>query len=226
MKAKIDLNTVILLVILFALLAGGTFLFLTVRRLMQPWEQVEQIFEEGIDDLLNPTPTIIPDPVTIVHEMHNLSRLETASYTIEKIISGSSGQEVLPFLFGDELILVAYGQVVAGVNLELVSEEDIQVTEDGVVSIVLPPAEILSISLDEDKTYVFDRDTGLMGLNDDLESQVRQAAVQEIEAAALEDGILEMAQQNAETYLERLILSLGFREVHFVEAPPTPTPAP
>jgi len=52
-------------------------------------------------------------------------------------------------------------------------------------------------------------------------------AEKEILNAAVEDGILDFAQENAETYVTRLILSLGFEKVEFTEvspADPTSTP--
>jgi hypothetical protein len=91
----------------------------------------------------------------------------------------------------------------------------------------MPPAEILVVTLNNQKSYIFDRDTGLVGMNPALETSARLAAEEEILNAALEDGILEMAQQNAEVYVLKLLLALGFREVNFTEvSAPTPTPLP
>ena len=192
----------------------------------QPLEQVEQVLEEQIEEILHPTPTIIPDPVTIVLQVRNLSRLETASYTIEKVITAESGQGPLGFLFGDQLILVAHGQVIAGVDLGKMAEDAIIITPDGAVIVTLPPAEVLVATLNNQESYVFDRDTGLAGMNPALETAARQAAEEEILNAALEDGILEMAQRNAETYVRNLILTLGFSEIVFTEPAPFPTETP
>jgi hypothetical protein len=156
--------------------------------------------------------------------VRNLSRLETASYTIEKVITAESGQGPFAFLFGDRLILVAHGQVIAGVDLGKMEEDDITITTDGTVVVTLPPAEILVVTLDNQKSYVFNRDTGLIGVNPALETEARQAAEEEIRNAALEDGILDMARRNAETYIRGLILALGFREVIFAQTVPTPVP--
>jgi len=48
----------------------------------------------------------------------------------------------------------------------------------------------------------------------------RKAAEEQIRLSAIEDGILEIAQQNAETYLTRLFLALGYADVIFVDATP------
>jgi hypothetical protein len=231
MNSKINLNTIILVLILIVLVfvvVGGFALVSMVRQLTQPLEQVERVLEEQIEEIVNPTPTILPDPVTIIHQVHNLSRLETASYTIEKVITAESGQGAFAFLFGDRLILVAHGQVIAGVDLSKMSESDVIVAEGGRAVVTLPPAEVLVVTLNNQDSYVFDRDTGFVGMNPALETEARQAAEEEILNAALEDGILETAQQNAEAYVRNLILSLGFREVLFAQpaAIPTPTAAP
>ena len=220
-----NLNTVILLLILIVLvvaIVGGFALVGTIRRLAQPLEKVERALQEQLEEIANPTPTIIPDPVTIIRQVRNLSRLETASYTIEKVITAESGQGAFAFLFGDRLILVAHGQVIAGVDLGKMEEGDIMVTADGTVVVALPPAEVLVVTLNNQESYVFDRDTGLIGMNPALETEARRAAEEEILNVALEDGILEIAQQNAETYVRNLILALGFHNVIFAQPAPTP----
>ena len=165
--------------------------------------------------------------MTVFREVRSLSRLETASYSVEKIITAETGQGPFAFLFGDRLILVARGQVIAGVDLEKMEDGDIIVTADGRVHVTLPPAEILVVKLDNQKSYIYDRDTGPVGMNPALETEARVAAEDEILQAALEDGILDMAQQNAETYVLRLLLSLDFSDVTFAEVTPvTPTSSP
>ena len=229
METKINLNTIILLLVLLVFVVGTIVALVSIRRLTQPLEEAGQAFEQKLDQLTNPnpTPTIIPDPVTIIHDVRSLSRLETASYTVEKVITAESGQGAFSFLFGDRLILVAHGQVIAGVDLAKIGENDIVVAEDGSVTVTMPPAEILVVTLNNQKSYIFDRDTGLVGMNPALETSARLAAEEEILNAALEDGILEMAQQNAEVYVLKLLLALGFREVNFTEvSAPPPTPLP
>jgi hypothetical protein len=224
MNSKLNLNTVILLLILVVLVVGGIVFVGSIRRLTRPLEEAERALQEQFAEIINPTPTIIADPLTIVRQVNDLSRLETASYTIEKVITAESGQGTFAFLFGDRLILVARGQVIAGVDLGQIGEDDILVADDGTVVVTMPPAEILVVALDNQKSYVVDRDTGLIGMNPALETEARRSAEEEILNAALEDGILETAQRNAEIYVRQLILALGFRQVMFAEVAPTPVP--
>ena len=227
MEMKINLNTVVLVLVLLALFVGGIVLFFAVRQMTQSLESADETLQKRIEEITNPTPTIIVDPVTVLLEVQDLSNLETAAYSVEKIITAESGQGPFGFLFGDRLILVAHGKIVAGVDLSKMEDGDIAIDADERVKVTLPPAEILHVYLDNDKSYIYDRDTGFVGMNPALESDARRAAEREILNAAVEDGILDIAQENAETYIGRFILSLGFKDVEFTEVTPVePTMTP
>lgn len=205
----------------------------TVRRTTQPVSDLSQSVGTQVAQLLNPTPTIRPDPVTIVREVRSLARLETIQYSLEKVITAESGQGPFGFLFGDRLLLVARGTVIAGVDLGQLEPQDVWLDDGGRVYLRLPEPEIFVATLDNETTYVYDRDTGLLTQgNIDLEAEARRAAEQEIREAALEDEILEQARVNAEAFLFRFLRSLEYEDVIFVgpgESPPpteTPSPAP
>lgn len=214
MDKKINLNTIILLVILVAVAGAGLLVVQSIRRVTQPLAEAERTLQRQFEQLTNPTPTIEPDPVTIIREVRSLSRLETAAYTVEKIITAETRQGPFAFLVGDRLILVAHGQVIAGVDLEALEESDITIRDGGVVDIALPEAEVFVTALNNEQSYIFHRDTGVIGMTVELETEARQAAEEEILNAALEDGILDMAQKNAESYIRHLVLTLGFKEVN------------
>jgi len=168
--------------------------------------------------VLNPTPTVLPDPVTIVHEVRSLARLETIQYAVEKVVTAETRQEFLKVLFGDRLLFVAHGVVIAGVDLAKMDPEDLWV-EEGVLYVRLPEAEVFIATLDNAKSYIYDRQIGFLTKGDvSLETAARRVAEEEIGKAAIEDGILELAQQNAELFLSRMLIQLGFPEVIFVEA--------
>ena len=167
-------------------------------------------------NLLNPTPTIIPDPVTYINEIRALARLETIQYSVEKVITGQTGGGTFESLFGDKILFVGHGTVIAGIDMEKLQPEHMRF-ENGVLTVNLPPAEIFIAALDNEKSYVYNRDTGLLTNPDpNLETLVRQSAEQEILKAAIEDGILEQAQINAEAYLFKFFSALGFPNTIFV----------
>jgi len=187
------------------------------NRVLQPVSDLTSGIGTQVAQVLHPTPTILPDPQTIIYQVRTLARLETIQYTVEKVITAETRQGVFGPLFGDRLLLVAHGYVIAGIDLEKLLPDNLRVA-NGILYVELPPAEVFIATLDNDKSYIYDRETGILTRGDvNLETLARQAAENEIRAAALEDGILEQAQTNAEAYLYRLLRSLGFADVIFVE---------
>ena len=212
------------ILVIFALAAFGVVWVVrdTIQRTVSPVQAVTGNLGTRVAEVLNPTPTVLPDPITIVRSVRSLARLETIQYTIEKVITAETGQGPFGFLFGDRLILVAHGVVLAGVDLAKLSPADLSL-QNGALYVRLPEPEIFVATLDNEKSYIYGRNTGVLTHGDiNLETTARQAAEEEIKKAALEDGILTQAQQNAENFLERLLRDLGYPEVIFVQ----PTPAP
>jgi Protein of unknown function (DUF4230) len=154
------------------------------------------------------------DQPTVVRQIQQLDRLETVSYTMDKIISGEHANAYLPkFLAGDRLLLVVHGQVVAGINLAGLRPGDVQV-QGQKVSIHLPAAEVFSTRIDNARTKVYSRDTGLFSSPDpDLESEVRVEAERQLQQAALQDGILKTANDNARSTISGMLTGFGFHEV-------------
>ena len=216
-------NNLLSILILIVIAAGVYFIVQTIRQTQQainaPFSQVNQANEAlqtQVSNLLNPTPTIIPDPITYINEVRALARLETIQYSIEKVITGETGQGTFAFLFGDKLLFVAHGTVIAGIDMTKIKPEDMHY-ENGVLTVKLPPAEVFIAALDNEKSYVYQRDTGYITKPDiNLETQVRQKAEEEILKGALEDGILEQAQKNAEAYLLKFFAALGYPNTIFV----------
>jgi len=154
------------------------------------------------------------DQPTVVRQIQQLQRLETVSYTMDKIISGEHANAYLPkFLAGDRLLLVVHGEVVAGINLAGVQPGDVLV-QGQKVSIRLPAAEVFSTRIDNAKTKVYSRDTGLFSSPDpNLESEVREEAERQLQQAALQDGILKTAAANARSTISGMLKGFGFHEV-------------
>jgi hypothetical protein len=194
------------------------------QRTVTPVQSMTGELATQVSSMLNPTPTLIPNPITIIRDVRSLARLETIQYTVEKVITAEQGQGTLGALFGDKLIFVAHGQVIAGVDLSKLGAGDIEI-KDGILYVRLPKPEIFVSALNNEKSYVYDRQTGLLTKGDiNLESSARRVAEDEIEKAAVDDGILELARQNAENYLTRLLSDLGYPEVIFTSDNSTPQP--
>jgi hypothetical protein len=219
-------NNLLSFLILVVIVAAGYMIVQTVRdtaqAASQPFQslsQQNQAMQTQVAILLNPTPTIIPDPVTYINEIRALARLETIQYSVEKVITGEMGGGTFGSLFGDKILFVGHGTVIAGIDMEKLQPENMRY-ENGVLTVRLPLTEIFIATLNNEKSYVYDRQTGLLTKPDpNLETLVRQKAEEEILKAALEDGILEQAKTNAETYLFKFFSALGFPNTIFVDDP-------
>ncbi|NCC33217.1 MAG: DUF4230 domain-containing protein [Chloroflexia bacterium] len=180
--------------------------------------------------IATPTPQIITS-AAVVQRVQQLSRLETASYSIQTVIDvrqGSNIPVVGDFLEGDALLLIAHGTVIAGVDLNTLTTDDVTVAADGrSVTLRLPPAMIFATTLDNERTRVYSRSRGIFAPeNKDLETEARRQAEQQILLAACEDGVLSKATEQAQASLTQLVGLFDNVAVTVVPAPPGPCPAP
>ena len=152
---------------------------------------------------------------TVVDKIQRLQRLETVVYTMDKVVSGEK-ETILPdFLAGDRLLMVVHGEVVAGVDFGSLKSGDVTVNGKQ-VRLHLPEAQVFTTRLDNARTRVYSRQTGLLvPVDPNLESQVRQEAERQLQQAALADGVLKTANTNARTTMTSLLQGLGFAAVDF-----------
>lgn len=153
---------------------------------------------------------------TVVNRIQRLQRLETVVYTMDKVVSGAKENPIFPdFLAGDRLLLLVHGEVVAGIDFSSLKPGNVKV-EGKQIHLYLPAAQVFSTRLDSARTRVYSRQTGLLVPTDpNLESQVRQEAERQLLEAALADGILRTAQQNASQTITSLLQGLGFEKIDF-----------
>lgn len=219
--ASMSKSTAILLILLSLILLGaGYYVYTDLQQqadsALQPFAQANSSLQTQVADLMHPTPTIIPDPATYIEEVQALARLETIQYSIEKVITAEIGQGTFGFLFGDRLLFVGHGIVIAGIDLAKMNPQDMQL-QGNALYVRLPEPEIFVATLDNQKSYVYDRQTGALTRGDiNLEATARQAAEDEIKKAAIDDGILEQARANAESFMKEFFGTLGYDQVVIV----------
>jgi Protein of unknown function (DUF4230) len=159
---------------------------------------------------------VAPAP-NVLLAVRDLRRLESTSYHMERVVELTDEQTRLWGLVTakDAILLVAVGDVVAGVDLEKVAPGDVTVEWGSRrVAVKLPPAEVFSATLDNAKTHVYARRTDTLAeRNESLEGEARANAESLMKQAALDAGILERAQGEATKALETLLRSLGFQTV-------------
>jgi hypothetical protein len=158
--------------------------------------------------------TTIISQGAVVERIQRLQRMETVVYNMDKIVTGQKDTPLLPdFLAGDKMLMIVHGQVVAGIDFQQLKPADVQVNGRD-IHLKLPEPRILFTRIDNARTRVYSRSTGLLVPSDpNLESQVRQQAEGELLEEAGRGGILINARQNARATLTSLLLSMGFEKV-------------
>lgn len=213
----------VLLVIFLVVATAAVFmLVVTLRGVQSVTAPVGDLFR---DLAVEATPVILPNPVVVVQEINSLARLETTSYAFQDVLQIERNQDLLFGAFGETLLFVAYGEVIAGVDLSQMQPTDLQVVSPTTVMVHLPDAEIFVTDLDNERSYVANRDIGIFTDADpQLETLIRQEADSRMLEAALENGILDRANGEAEAFIRSFLLGLGFEEVIFTDSTPPPAP--
>lgn len=176
-------------------------------------------------EILTPQERVV-DLTTLVTQVRELNRLETASMRVIHVGTVTQSYKVIPdALAGDELTFLATGDVIAGIDLSRLKQEDIWRSPDGAINVRLPPPQILVTRVDNQQSRVISRKTGVLRRSDiDLETRARQHAEQNIRAEAIKKGILPMASDSGEKKMAELLRTLGFERVRFVSGRESPSP--
>lgn len=214
-------STLFSLLILIVLAVGVYYIVRTVQdtadKTLSPIQQANSSLQTQVADLLYPTPTIIPDPVTYINQIQALARLETIEYSVQQVVEVDDKQGTFAFLYGTKMLIQVKGKVIAGIDMQKLQPGDMQL-QTSVLYVKLPPAEIFITALDESKTQIWNIQNGIFTRPDpNLVIDGLQGAQDKILQAALEDGILDQAQKNAEAYLTKFFAALGYKNTIFVK---------
>ncbi|MBI1793049.1 MAG: DUF4230 domain-containing protein [Chloroflexi bacterium] len=214
-------STLFSLLILVVLAVGVYYIVRTVQdtadKTLSPIQQANSSLQTQVADLLYPTPTIIPDPVTYINQIQALARLETIEYSVQQVVEVDDKQGTFAFLYGTKMLIQVKGKVIAGIDMQKLQPGDMQL-QTSVLYVKLPPAEIFITALDESKTQIWNIQNGIFTRPDpNLVIDGLQGAQDKIYQAALEDGILDQAQKNAEAYLTKFFAALGYKNTIFVK---------
>jgi hypothetical protein len=155
---------------------------------------------------------------SVVQKIQRLNRLESVVYSLDTVVEGVHSSPIFPdLLTGDRILLVVHGQSIAGIDLSKLKPEDVRIQEINggrTIHVNLPPSEIFVTTIDNEHTRVYARSTGLLvPVDQNLESETRAKAQEQLQKAALADGILDAARKNAKATVTTLLYSLGFTQV-------------
>lgn len=179
----------------------------------------------GLFGLANPfgTDQVDRSQPPILKSIEDINEYHAAVGNFEVILDVEEDVNWVPsFLAGERSLFVAAGTVDAYVDFSGLVEGDVVLSEDGTAAeIRLPDAELGEPNLDQERTYLYDQDRGLVdrvedALSTDDQGDVYELAEEKLRTAAAESELAEQARENTETMLTGLCRSLGV-EVTFVD---------
>ncbi|MBM0741386.1 DUF4230 domain-containing protein [Phormidium sp. CLA17] len=161
----------------------------------------------------------------MIQKVREASELTTASFTMQAVVPTEQDATVSGFTIGTtKLLYVAYGEVLAGVDLSQLTEQSVQTSGD-TIQIQLPPPKILNSKIDVTKSQVYDYNRGFLGLGPDvapdLQARAQQEALQKIMLAACEAGLLQKASDRAKFVVAQLLNTAGYKAVTIDMPAPT-----
>ena len=194
------------------------------------------LFVVGAVDLFDflPNPfkseTVDRSQPALLERLSDLSEYRAASAELQVLIDVEEDIRFLPsFVAGQRVTFLAGGSVDGAVDFGELGDGAVEIDGDD-VTITLPGAEIVDVDVDPDRSYVVNRDRGILdrigGIFSDNptgEQELYQLAEDKLRAAADDSALIDRAERNTRKMLEALLHSLGFDEVtvEFEEPPAT-----
>lgn len=183
-------------------------------------------------DFDNPfrTETVDRSSPVVLKSIQDLERFQAATGHFEVVVDVEKDTQYVPAVIrGERVLFVAVGDVDAGVDFSGLDDDAVDVGGGGKrVTIELPHAEFFRARIDPARSYVYDRDRGLIDRvaslfqdNPTSERELYRLSEQKLVASARSgSGLLERAERNTRSMLERLLRALGFTTVtiRFVDA--------
>lgn len=153
-----------------------------------------------------------------VESIRNLAELTTVEFVEYTTVEKGRDDGILNWATGDRIEMFAVAQIGAGVDLAALQDADVFADPStGRAIIRIPEADITYVDVDNERTSVYNRETGIFTKGDpDLERAARITAEEELVSQARDNGILDQAEDRAETILEELLSNLGYTSVSVI----------
>jgi hypothetical protein len=199
------LGLIIVVIIVFGMAVTGNFLV-------------------NLTAIFNRPPTF--SAVVVLERIQAMSQLTTVRYNYSGLVTSERDMPgIIKTLYGEKMVLNAVGAINAGIDLSQVKAENV-IAKDGVLTIQLPSPHLQDCILDEGKSYVVSRDTGIFARTaPNMDADSRRYAILQFRQSAIDGGILTEAQTQAQKVLSEFLSALrleGINKVQVVNAPIDP----
>jgi hypothetical protein len=178
------------------------------------------------------TETVDRSSPVVLKSIQTLRRFQAATGHYEVIVDLEKDTRFVPSpIRGERVLFVAVGDVEAGVDFTGLEGDAVRVSNNRrTVRLELPHAEIFSARVDPARSYVYDRDRGLIDRvasvfqdNPTSEQELYVLAQDKLREAAEESpDVVARAERNTRLMLVGLLEALGFTSVsiEFVDVTP------
>jgi hypothetical protein len=152
--------------------------------------------------------TIDRSQPAMLKSIQDLNQFHAAVGNFEVVLDYEDDVSWVPsFIAGERSLFVAAGTVNAYVDFSGLADGDLKLSDDGKsVEIRLPEAQLDKPNLDQDRTYLFSQERGVINrLGDALSTQdqqeLYQLAEQKLASAAEESELVHQAEENTRAML-------------------------
>jgi hypothetical protein len=165
----------------------------------------------------------------LLESLEDLSAYHAARGNYQVVVSIEEDSMAPDFLLGEERTLLAAGSVDATVDFSTLSEDAIEVQDDGSVVVTLPSPELEDADVDPERSEVVEHDRGLLNR---LAGTVAEGSISETDLyvlagdelgdAATQAELEERAEANTTEMLEGMLGELGYEDVTVRYEEPAP----
>jgi hypothetical protein len=159
----------------------------------------------------------------VLKTISNLGEYHAASGHFEVVVDVEKDTRFVPsFLKGERDLFVAVGSVDAVVDFDQLDRNDVTVSRDRLrAELDLPHARFDEVRVDPEKSYVYDRDRGILdrvgavfGEDANNDRKLYLLSQEKLRKAAGDNsGLLRRAELNTRLMLQGMLRSLGFTRV-------------
>jgi hypothetical protein len=175
----------------------------------------------GFKDIFRQKEVLIENTPILIREIKEMAQMITVTAYDEvvvdsvkanalDVVKAITGYSVMPLSTYDRLVIVAKGKVMAGTDLKMINEGNIMVDGDS-VSINLPQVRILDVIINPSDFSTF-TETGTW--TNDAVTLVKAKARRKMEMRAVQNNILQIAENRSKLLMENFLKSAGFRRVY------------
>lgn len=143
----------------------------------------------------------------ILHHLKTKAEFITAEFNTQGVVQVDTTKSLLGFDSQNQLVYQGLGKISAGVDLEQVGSEFINV-EGNQICIVIPPAEILDVEIEVLQDVVHFQPGLLRADSLEMLEEAQLVFLQQVHQQAQQSGVVDEANQKARSWVEGLIAPL------------------